>query len=105
MIERRQIFVSGKWIDSTATANIPVVNPATEETVAAVASGTAEDVDLAARAAAAAFDGWSQTTVEERITVLRRMARLLEARSDELTQTMISEVGTPIAYAPRSQTA
>jgi aldehyde dehydrogenase (NAD+) len=105
VIERRQIFVNGKWIDSAATATIPVVNPATEETIATVASGTAEDVDLAARAAAAAFDHWSRTTVEERIAVLHRMARLLEARSDELTRTMVSEVGTPMAYAPRSQTA
>jgi aldehyde dehydrogenase (NAD+) len=105
VIEHRQIFVNGKWIDSSATETIPVVNPATEESIAAVARGTAEDVDLAARAAAAAFSDWSHSTVEERTAVLRRMARLLEARSDELTQTMISEVGTPVAFARKSQTA
>ena len=106
MIEQRQqIFVSGKWIDSSATETISVVNPATEETIAEVARGTAEDVDLAARAAAAAFEGWSRSSVEERVAVLHRMARLLEARSDELTDTMVSEVGTPIAIARRSQTA
>ncbi|XVV10208.1 aldehyde dehydrogenase family protein [Actinoplanes sp. CA-131856] len=105
MIEHRQIFVNGKWIDSTATDVIPVVNPATEETIAVVARGTAEDVDLAARAAAAAFGEWSQTTVQERAAILRRMAELLEARSDELTGTMVGEVGTPITIARRSQTA
>ena len=73
MIEHRQIFVNGKWIDSAGTDTIPVVNPATEETIATVVRGTAEDVDLAARAAAAAFDHWSQTSVEERIAVLHRM--------------------------------
>jgi len=103
--QRQQIFVSGKWIDSSATETISVVNPATEETIAEVARGTAEDVDLAARAAAAAFEGWSRSSVEERVAVLHRMARLLEARSDELTDTMVSEVGTPIAIARRSQTA
>jgi len=105
VIEHRQIFVNGKWIDSTATDVIPVVNPATEETIAAVARGTTEDVDLAARAAAAAFDEWSRTPVEERAAVLRRMARLLQARSDELTDTMVGEVGTPITIARGSQTA
>jgi aldehyde dehydrogenase (NAD+) len=105
VIEQRQIFVGGKWIDSTASETIPVVNPATEETIAEVARGTAEDVDVAARAAAAAFEGWSRTSVEERVAVLHRMARLLEARSDELTDTMVSEVGTPITIARRSQTA
>ena len=104
MIEHRQIFVNGKWIDSAATDTIAVVNPATEETIAVVARGTAEDVDLAARAAAAAFDGWSQTGVQERVAVLRRMARLLEARADELTQTMVGEVGTPLVHARQSQT-
>ena len=105
MIKKRQIFVSGKWIDSSATETIPVVNPATEETIAEVARGTAEDVDLAASAAAAAFEEWSRSSVEERVAVLHRMARLLEARSDELTDTMVSEVGTPITTARRSQTA
>jgi aldehyde dehydrogenase (NAD+) len=105
VIEHRQIFVNGKWIDSSATETIPVVNPATEETIAAVARGTAADVDLAARAAAAAFSDWSHRTVEERAAVLRRMAHLLEARSAELTQTMITEVGTPVAFAGKSQTA
>jgi len=104
VIEHRQIFVNGKWVDSTATESIPVVNPATEETIASVPRGTAEDVDLAARAAADAFVQWSQSPVEERTAVLRRIARILEGRADELTNTMVSEVGTPISAACGSQT-
>ncbi len=104
MIEHRQIFVNGKWVDSTATESIPVVNPATEETIASVPRGTVEDVDLAARAAGDAFDQWSQTPVEERTAVLRRIARILESRSDELTRTMVTEIGTPISAACSSQT-
>jgi aldehyde dehydrogenase (NAD+) len=104
VIEHRQIFVNGKWVDSTATESIPVVNPATEETIASVPRGTAEDVDLAARAAGEAFVQWSQSPVEERTAVLRRIARILESRADELTNTMVSEVGTPISAACGSQT-
>jgi aldehyde dehydrogenase (NAD+) len=104
VIEHRQIFVNGKWVDSTATESIPVVNPATEETIASVPRGTVEDVDLAARAAGDAFDQWSQTPVEERTAVLRRIARILESRSDELTRTMVTEIGTPISAACSSQT-
>lgn len=104
MIEHRQIFVNGKWIDSSATEMIPVVNPATEETIAEVSRGTSEDVDLAARAAAAAFGDWSRSSIAERTAVLRRMADLLEARSDELTDMMVREIGTPISTACRSQT-
>ena len=104
MIEHRQIFVNGKWVDSTATEFIDVVNPATEETIASVPRGTDEDVDLAARAAGAAFDGWSRSPIEERTAILRRMATLLQARSDELTHTMVTEIGTPITAACSSQT-
>lgn len=104
MIDHRQIFVNGKWIDSTATEFIDVVNPATEETIATVPRGTVEDVDLAAKAARAAFDQWSRSPVEQRTAVLRRMATLLEARSDELTHTMVTEIGTPIGAACSSQT-
>ena len=102
MIEHRQIFVNGKWVDSTATEFIDVVNPATEETIATVPRGTAEDVDLAARAAAESFVQWSQSPVEERTAALRRIARILEGRADELTNTMVSEVGTPISAAARA---
>jgi aldehyde dehydrogenase (NAD+) len=104
VIDHRQIFVNGKWIDSTATEFIDVVNPATEETIATVPRGTVEDVDLAAKAARAAFDQWSRSPVEQRTAVLRRMATLLEARSDELTHTMVTEIGTPIGAACSSQT-
>ncbi len=104
MIEHRQIFVNGKWVDSTATEFIEVVNPATEETIASVPRGTNEDVDLAARAAGAAFDSWSRSPIEERQAILRRMASLLEDRSDELTNTMVTEIGTPITAACASQT-
>jgi aldehyde dehydrogenase (NAD+) len=104
VIDHRQIFVNGKWIDSTATEFIDVVNPATEETIATVPRGTVEDVDLAAKAARAAFDQWSRSPVEQRTAVLRRMATLLEARSDELTPPMVTEIGTPIGAACSSQT-
>jgi aldehyde dehydrogenase (NAD+) len=104
VIEHRQIFVNGKWIDSGATEFIPVVNPATEETIATVPRGTAEDVDLAARAAGDAFDTWSQASVQERTDVLRRIAQILDSRSEELTDMMVREVGTPISAACASQT-
>ena len=104
MIEHRQIFVNGKWIDSSATDHIDVINPATEEVIASVPRGTAEDVDLAAQAAQDAFDQWSRSPIEDRVAVLGRMADLLASRSDELTTMMVTEVGTPISAACTSQT-
>jgi aldehyde dehydrogenase (NAD+) len=101
---RSDIFINGEWVRSSGRDTIAVVNPATEETIAQVARGTAEDVDRAAQAAAAAFPAWSQTPVEERGKALRRLADLIEDRADEITRLIISEVGQPIAFATDAQT-
>jgi aldehyde dehydrogenase (NAD+) len=101
----KDIMVNGEWIESSGDELIDVVNPATEEIVGQVPRGTAEDVDRAARAAASAFPTWSQTTPETRAAALNRLADLLEARSDELTRLIISEVGQPVIFATSSQTS
>jgi aldehyde dehydrogenase (NAD+) len=105
MIERNQILINGKWVESSGNDVLTVVNPATEETIATVPQGSADDVDHAARAAAEALDSWSQSSVAERIDVLRRLADRLEARSDEITRTIVGEVGEPLTLAARHQTA
>ena len=101
---RSDIFINGEWVQSSGRDTIAVVNPATEEPIAEVVRGTAEDVDRAARAAAAAFPGWSQTPIDERAKALRRLADLIENRADEITRLIISEVGQPIAFAADAQT-
>lgn len=105
MIEHKNIFVDGAWIPSAGTGRLSVVNPATEEVVATVPQGTAEDVDRAARAAARAFPAWSQSPVEQRVKIFRKLARLTEQRSAELTATMLSELGYPVSKLERLQTA
>ena len=99
MIEKNKIFINGKWIDSDGREKITVVNPATEEAFATVPRGTAKDVDLAANAAANAFESWSQTTVDERIAIFTRARDLLAQRVDEVTHLTVSEVGYPAAWA------
>ena len=104
MIERKQIFIDGRWVDSTGREVLTVVNPYTEETIAHVPRGSAEDVDRAARAAAKAFESWSRSPVAQRIELFEKLARLTEARADEITSTVVSELGYPAAWVARSQT-
>jgi aldehyde dehydrogenase (NAD+) len=105
MIERNQIFIDGKWVDTSGTDVITVINPATEEPIATVPHGTPDDVDRAAKAAAAAFESWSQTSVDERAAVFTKLAALMAERADDLTRTIVSEVGQPLTVATRLQTA
>jgi aldehyde dehydrogenase (NAD+) len=105
MIERHQIFVNGKWRESMNDGTIDVINPATEDVIARVPRGGASDVDEAARAAHDALDGWSQVSVDDRVALLERLADVLESRSEELTRTIVSEVGEPLDAAAKHQTA
>jgi aldehyde dehydrogenase (NAD+) len=105
MIERNEIFVGGQWVRSTGNDVITIINPATEAPLATIPRGSAEDVDRAARAAAAVFAEWSQTPIAERSAIFHRLARLTESRADEITRTIVSEVGQPITTAVKSQTA
>jgi len=73
------------------------VNPATQERLAQVPLTPAEEVDEAARAAAAAFPGWRRVPPTERIQPLFRLKRLLEENLDELARTITEECGKTLA--------
>jgi betaine-aldehyde dehydrogenase len=78
-------------------ATDPVVNPATGEEIAQVASSTQADVDRAVAAARAAFDaGWSTATPGERSLALLKLADAIEERADELIQLEVANAGKPI---------
>jgi aldehyde dehydrogenase (NAD+) len=105
VIRREEIYIGGEWTRSGGNDVLRVINPATEEPIAEIPRGTVEDVDRAARAAAAAFPAWSRSSVAERADLFRRVARLTEARADEITRTIVAEVGQPIGTAVNSQTS
>jgi aldehyde dehydrogenase (NAD+) len=105
MIERDQIFINGQWVPSAGRDVITVINPVTEEPTATIPAGTAEDVDLAARAAADAFPAWSRTSVDERVAVFHKLAKLTEGRLDEINRAIVSEIGQPASIAATAQSA
>ena len=90
-------YIGGEWVDIAGTETEDVINPATEEVIATVRLGNATDVDRAVTAAQAGFESWSQSSVSTRADVLMAIAAVLEARGDEITAVISSEVGTPVA--------
>ena len=81
---RDKIYINGAWVPSTGKGTLEVINSATEEVMATIPEGTAEDVDKAVQAAAAAFPGWSATSREERGKLLTRIGEALAAWTDEV---------------------
>ena len=98
-----EIFVAGEWRRSTADATIDVQDPSREESIGSVPAGGAGDVDLAVAAAVEAFDEWSQSSREERLSVLRRILEQYEKRVDELAEVVSLEMGAPITLAREAQ--
>ncbi|GAA1916685.1 aldehyde dehydrogenase family protein [Nocardioides marmoribigeumensis] len=96
---RTELLVDGTWRRPASGGVTEVENPATGEVVGTSAEGTAPDVDLAVEAARRAFAGWSTTALEARLEVLGRWAALLDQRRELLVETVVAEVGAPVALA------
>jgi 1-pyrroline dehydrogenase len=91
---------AGPWI---ADANEPgvsvVINPATEQPMAAFRNATEEEVDAAVQRAAAAAPAWGRTPPVERAEILLKIADAIEADTDAFVQLESDNVGRPITLA------
>ena len=96
-----QMLINGEWVASTSNKTFPVYDPSTEEIIAQVPDGNAEDVNRAVAAAKAAFeDGpWSQTTHQERGRILFRLAEKIRQNTAMLAELECRNTGKPIVEA------
>ena len=97
------LYIGGRWVPATSTDVIEVVNPATEEVIATVPAASTDDADAAVRAARAAFNSWSQLTVDERVDYVERIAAAMAARAEEIASVVSAEQGMPMTNARRVQ--
>jgi aldehyde dehydrogenase (NAD+) len=100
---RDKIFIGGDWVPSKGSGVIEVINSATEEVMGTIPDGSPDDVDVAVKAAAGAFPGWSTTSVEERSKMLSRISEGLTARTDEIAALITREVGMPLTLSSMIQ--
>lgn len=92
------LFIDNKWKKSTSGLVLEVEDPSTREMIGTAARGCSEDVDAAVRAAAAAFDHWSNLTPEVRAKYLRRLGDTIESRREEFCDIITAEIGMPRSY-------
>ncbi|EDY59481.1 MULTISPECIES: aldehyde dehydrogenase family protein [Streptomyces] len=93
------MYIEGEWRPASGPDVIEVVNPADEQVIARVPAGTAEDVDLAVRAARAALPAWAATAPAERSARLAALRDVLAARKDEIAETVTAELGSPLKFS------
>ena len=94
-----QNFIGGEWVGADNGETFDSIVPATEEVLGSVPRSRAADVDDAVQAAKAAFADWRLVPAPERGNILFRLAELLRANKEELTDLMTREMGKVRAEA------
>ena len=90
------MLIGGRKTLASDGGTIDVLNPATGQAISKVPAATAEDIETAYQAAAAAFPAWSRAHPLERAKALRDLADLVEEHGDELAALDVMDNGSPI---------
>ena len=98
-------FIAGEWLDSASGETFETLNPATNEPIARVAAGGQAEIDRAVAAARRAFDDgpWRTMPVKERARALRRIADLIDRRTDDISSLETLDTGLALAQTRRTQ--
>ncbi|MHA7777999.1 NAD-dependent succinate-semialdehyde dehydrogenase [Roseibium sp. M-1] len=87
------LYIDGTWRDGAAGLRFDVINPATEEVIASVASADIEDANAALDAAENAMKEWAARSPRERSEVLRKAWELFTARLEDFAKLITLENG------------
>jgi len=99
----RQFYIDGKWVAPIETSDFSVTNPATEEIIATISLSGVADVNKAVAAAKRAFTSFSETTLDERVALLRRIIEVYQSRLEEMAETISWEMGAPMSLTRAAQ--
>jgi betaine-aldehyde dehydrogenase len=91
-----QNVINGKLVDSASGETYDIVDPTTGEVYAQAPMSSAEDVDRAYAAAAAAFESWGQSTPQDRGNAMLKIAQAIEARIEEINAVECKDTGKPL---------
>ncbi|GAA4087080.1 aldehyde dehydrogenase family protein [Actinomadura miaoliensis] len=92
-----RLLMDGEWTPARDKGELPVLDPATGQTIQPVALGTGADVGDAVAAARRAFPAWAATSPSERGALLARWARLVGQYVEDLARYEAQDVGKPLS--------
>ena len=92
-MEQTDLYIDGNWVAGHSGERFDVLNPATEEVIASVASAEIEDANKALDAAESAMSEWRTRTPRQRAEVLRKAFELFTARLPEFARIITLENG------------
>jgi len=104
MLEKRKFYINGKWVEPSKVNNLEVINPSNEEPYATISLGNENDTNLAVKSTKEAFKTWSNTTKEERISLLEKLLEIYSSKWKEMSEAISNEMGAPIDWSTDQQT-
>ncbi|MDN5763532.1 MAG: aldehyde dehydrogenase family protein [Microlunatus sp.] len=94
-----QHFIDGQFRAGESGRFIDVVDPCSEQVIARVPEGSADEVDTAVGAARAAQPAWGALTPKERSGILHQIADRIQANSDLLERLESANTGKPVSVS------
>lgn len=99
---KTQLFINGKYVDPVLKKTFTNYNPASGLAICEVSNATAEDINIAVKAAKDCLGGESwgyKSTGKQRAVVLRKLGEIIVARKDELARLDSLDQGKPLREA------
>lgn len=94
---QRGQYVNGEWQPSAGKTVDAVVDPATEEVVAKIGSGSENQVHEAIDAARSAYRDWSLAPATDRGNFLRNLATVIDDHRNEFVDMLVRESGKTVS--------
>jgi succinate-semialdehyde dehydrogenase/glutarate-semialdehyde dehydrogenase len=91
------LWIGGKWCKSSDGARFDVIDPATEKTIASVASATVDDAKRAVDAAQEAFPAWAAKKPRERAEILRKAFEIIMRDAERFAKLITLENGKALS--------
>ncbi|MBV6272915.1 aldehyde dehydrogenase family protein [Alcaligenaceae bacterium CGII-47] len=95
MTDYLKFYIDGKWVDPVTPRVGNIIDPYTEQAVAQISYGSAEDVEAAVQVARRAFESFSQTSVADRIALLEAVLAEYKRRAADIAGVLPQEMGAP----------
>jgi len=96
---KTDLYIGGNWVAGQNNERIDVIDPATEEVIASVASASAKDAKAAVVAAADAAETWKNQSPQARADFLRKSYDLMQSRAEDIALVISREEGKTLAEA------
>jgi len=98
---RHALFIGGKWVEPVGEEFAELLDPATNQPIAEVASGSKEDIGVAVEAARTGFENpeWRGMDPSKRGRLLYALGQLIRDNFEDLARTESQNVGKPLREA------